>query len=215
MFSRSRKTRFIIVSFLPLLLLGLWLAGGGFKRFVPSHYNASCNRGECTSWESEQPTGYDAGLFLDSPFSGGAFLEGGLAAWILPEGSRVRKFVNISASRVESTPCFLSYFDRLEHQKFIEGSLRTDSVMEDIFGLQCGSASIPYFRFVDKDLQLALVGAWNKNTKDRAEFYRNQKRISILSFFAPFVAFGFLWFAAAALNRIIKYVRGGRIKENA
>lgn len=215
MFSRNRKTRFAVVSLLPLLLLGLWLADGGFKRFVPSHYHASCNRGTCTSWESEQPMGHDAGVFLGSPFSGGAVLVGDLSAWIFPAGSAARRFISIPANRAEPTPCFLSYFDRLEHQSFIAGALKTDSVMEDVFELQCGGASIPYFRFVDKDLQVALVGAWNNNAQSRAEFYADQKRISILAFFAPFVAFGFLWLAGAALYGIVRYVWDGSVKGSA
>ena len=212
MFSKNRQKRFAIVSMLPLLLLGLWLASGGTKSFVPSHYSASCSNGKCLGWASEQAMNPREGVFLGNPFSGGARLEGDLAAWIIRDGAVDPQFLSIRAVRPDALPCSLTYTEKLEEQSLVGGALKTIAVIKDVFHLECGNASVANFRFADRALQIGLVDALIENADNRAAFDATQKRISMLSFFAPFAAFGLLWILALLLHRAFAYVWYGSAK---
>jgi hypothetical protein len=214
MFNRSRQKRFAIVAMFPLLLMGIWLFNGGVKRFVRSHYIASCTDGKCSSFAADEASNPADGIYLDSPFGNGARLEGNLVAWIVRDGAADREFLSIPAQRADGSACSLTYSEKMEQMANSGGKLTTVGIIKDVFSLQCGTASIATFRFADRDVQIALVNQLIENADNRALFYLNQRRIALALFFAPFLAFGLIWIVVLLLRRVLNFVWTGSAKDD-
>lgn len=206
----TRRNRLLVVLMIPALLLGSWLAIDGVGKLMPSYYHATCSGGKCTSIQSDQPVNATTGIYLGNPFAGGARLEGNLAAWIVLHGSDDRTFLDVPSHRVEQSPCYLTYSEKLERQEFIDSALQTVATIKNVFQLECGTASVTNFRFADEGLQIALVDQLISNDENRSAFNQRQERLSVVAFFAPLVALALLWGCLAIVSRLYRYVWFGR-----
>jgi len=215
MLNKNQKKRLIIVSIIPLILLGIWCAEIGHKKFFKSNYFAQCTKsGNCVSHETEEPAYYEtmySGIFLGNPF-GGTALEGGINEPIILATTNTEKLLTIPSKRSgRDFGCFIQYSKQFDTLETVNEVAKVTSSLFDTFNLDCG----PYspkdrFRFKNKDVHDGIVAAIYKDQELRGEFYDRQKRRSIAAFFAPFVVFFGSWFLLSLMSSVLRFIRYGR-----